>query len=218
MAARDEVLHEQVIRAHNDLQVIGDVSIRFAGVERLVYYPAGGTYRPENDAEHSYMLALSAVQLAATYHPELDTGLISQFCLVHDLPEVYAGDTPSYRLTDEEKAAKKEAEQKGVELLANELPDYLASLLLRYEAQEEPEARFVRFVDKLMPAIVHASAIEANRGPFLEYYNISSKEDLEENSRRRTVEVQEQFPEFKLLQILREMTSKTSTESFFPTH
>jgi 5'-deoxynucleotidase YfbR-like HD superfamily hydrolase len=217
-------IQEQAQQAHDNLMLIGGVSVKMAGIERLTCLPAINskytdealTERHENDAEHSYHLGLSAVELAATYYPELDTGLVAQFSLVHDMDEIIDDDMPSYDLTDEQRAEKAKSSQLAVTELLAMLPPYLADLLKRYEEQEEPEARFVRFVDKLMPAIVHFHAIAANQKVFLPFYDIESKEQLEETSRARTQVLRDMFPEFDFLHIVRELTSATSRNALFP--
>lgn len=98
----------KVQQAHDDLVRLGDLTVRFANVHRSTLYPDG---HYENDAEHSFHLALSATEIAASYHPELDVGLVSQFSIVHDLAEIYAGDVPSYKLNDDERAKKEIAEK-----------------------------------------------------------------------------------------------------------
>ena len=60
-----------------------------------------------------------------------------------------------------------------------ELPPYTAQLLERYEKQIEPEARFVRFVDKMLPAIINVLAGDADTS--LQDYNITSLEMLMAN-------------------------------------
>lgn len=205
-------LSELALEAHDSLIVLGNIAISFAAVERLTIYSSGNF---ENDSEHSYHLALSATELSATYFPELDTGLVSQFCLVHDLPEIYAGDVPSYNLTPEEIEEKEAIEKLAAERLLTELPSYIASLLERYEKQEEPEARFVRLVDKLMPAVIHAVASKENKEVFLGKYNIKSIEELELESLKRTKKLKEMFPEFDLLHIVRLFTSSTARHNLF---
>lgn len=124
-----------VQEAHDYLMSLAEVTVKFAGVDRVIIYPSG---RYENDTEHSFHLAISAVELAANYHPELDVGLVSQFSIVHDLPEVYAGDTPSFIMSREIELKKEKLEQKAIKRLLTELPPYTAQLLERYEAQIEP--------------------------------------------------------------------------------
>src|SRR5258708_12728587 len=52
--------------------------------------------RHENDAEHSFSLGLVAICLAPMIDAKLDLGLISQYALIHDLAEIYPGDTSFY--------------------------------------------------------------------------------------------------------------------------
>jgi 5'-deoxynucleotidase YfbR-like HD superfamily hydrolase len=57
------------------------------------------------------MLGLIACAFAAAHLPDLDVGLIAQYALVHDLVEVYAGDTPTLRpLSAAAKARKRQRE------------------------------------------------------------------------------------------------------------
>ncbi len=212
MSNSNEELNELAIEAHDRLIILGNIAVSFAQVERLTVYSKGNF---ENDSEHSFHLALSATELAASYYPELDTGLVSQFCLVHDLPEIYAGDVPSYDLSDEERRSKEKAEAIATERLLSELPPHIADLLSRYEKQEEPEARFVRLVDKLMPAVIHAIASKDNREIFLQKYGIKTIEELEERSVRRTNELIEMFPEFDLIHMIRILTSSTARRNLF---
>lgn len=198
--------------AHDRLLKIGEVSVNFAGIERVTYYPYG---RPENDVEHSFHLALSAVEMAAGFHPELDTGLVSQFSLVHDLPEVHVGDTPTFNITPEARIIKEATEKEATEKLIIELPPHIAQLLKRYEEQVEPEARFVRFIDKLLPSIIHAVATEANRTVFKDRYNLKSIEDVLVGRDERTAHLQKLFPEFQFIHIVRNLISKTAQERIF---
>jgi putative hydrolases of HD superfamily len=104
------------------------------------------------------MLGWVACAIAATWFPRLDVGLVAQFALVHDAPEVYAGDTPTLRITDASRAAKAAREAAAVDRLAREfarrLPWFPDTIRL-YEHQRLPEARFVRGVDKVLPKLVH---------------------------------------------------------------
>lgn len=199
--------------AHDQLLALGELTVAFAGVHRITHYPDG---HYENDTEHSFHLALSATEIAANYHPELDVGLVSQFSIVHDLPEVYAGDVPSFKLSDVDRKTKEAAEQRALERLLHELPPHTAQLLKRYEQQEEPEARFVRFIDKLLPAIIHAVATNANRDDFIERFNITTADDIIEANRQDQRKLQAMFPEFDFVLITRELLIQTSQERILP--
>lgn len=203
---------ERAQQAHDYLVKLGEVSLGMANVERQVVYAEG---RAENDAEHSYNLGLLAVELAASYYPELDAGLVAQFSSVHDLVEVYAGDTPSHNLTEAERREKEEREHKAKERLLLELPPNTADLLRRYEEQKEPEARFVRFIDKLLPSIIHGLVPEPNRAVLEREYGYTSAEDLLVNRDERTARLREMFPEFEFIHIVRDMLAETARQRMF---
>ena len=129
-------------------------ALAFGQVERAVYRPDQATL--ETDTDHTVMLGWVAPSLAASF-PGLDVGLVAQFALVHDAPEVYAGDTPTLLITPAEQAAKAAREAAAVERLATEfarLPWFPATVR-EYESQRAPEARFVRAVDKILPKLVN---------------------------------------------------------------
>jgi len=192
-------------RAHDYLLTLGHLTVRFAEVERAPRYPSG---RRETDVEHSFHLSLSAVELASDIHPELDIGLVAQFSLVHDLPEVYAGDVWTFDISPEDRAKKEANEHKATQRLLKELPPHTAQLLERYEKQKEPEARFVRFVDKLLPAVINTMAGDANT--FKEDYNLSSIEELLVSRERHGRGLLEMFPEFDTLHIIKDLLFDSS--------
>lgn len=53
-------------------------------------------------------------------------GIVAEFSLVHDLPEVYAGDIPTFNISAEARLTKEATEQVSAERLLRELPPYLA--------------------------------------------------------------------------------------------
>jgi putative hydrolase of HD superfamily len=197
-------------QAHDYLLELGKLTVRFAEIERQPRYPDGNR---ENDAEHSFHLTLSAVELAADYYPELDLGLVAQYSIVHDLPESYSGDVWTYGISDEDRDKKESAEKTATKRLLKELPPHTAQLLKRYEKQTEPEAKFVRFVDKLLPAVINIMAGDANT--FKEDFGFTNIKELEPGHIKRTAKYLEMFPEFEFIHMVRELVSKTSTEHIF---
>lgn len=114
---------------------------------------------PESDSDHTVMLAWLAPALAARCCPDLDVGLVCQFAVVHDAPEVLAGDTQTLRITPEERQAKEEREALAARQLdsgfgGTVLP-WFPDMIYRYESQADPEARFVKAMDKLVVKMVH---------------------------------------------------------------
>jgi putative hydrolase of HD superfamily len=129
----------------------------FGRVDRITFHPDGVT--PESDTDHTVMLGLLACALADRYFPDLSVGLIAQYALVHDLVEVYAGDTPTLRMPSADATAAKQQREHAAYLriqgeFAKTLP-WLPTLIGGYEARFQPEARFVKALDKLLPKITH---------------------------------------------------------------
>ncbi|MCA9309379.1 HD domain-containing protein, partial [Candidatus Saccharibacteria bacterium] len=141
----ESVAWQEASEVTKDVLYLGGFAVWYADVERATRYPS----RAESDVEHSYMLTLVALHLADSFYPHLDQAKIAQFCMIHDAPEAIVGDTPTFNISPEARVAKEAAESKAVTQLLAELPPYWARLLERYEEQVEPEARFVRLVDKV---------------------------------------------------------------------
>lgn len=198
--------------AHDYLFTLGDITVRLSNIERAPRFPDGDR---ETDVEHSFHLTLSAVELAANYFPHLDAGLIAQFSAVHDLPEIYAGDVWTFNISEDELAQKILSEKEASSRLMKELPPYTATLLSRYEEQVEPEARFVRFVDKLMPAIINVLSGEAST--FKQDYGINDIDALKKGVDERTARLQVMFPEFPFIHLVDSLVSKTSHDHVFNT-
>jgi len=132
-------------------------SLAFGRVNRITCHPDGTTF--ESDTDHTVMLGLVACSFAERFAPELDRGLIAQFALVHDLVEVYAGDTPTaFIMTDDDHASKEEREALAVlrirEEFDAELP-WIGETIEAYERLDTREARFVKVVDKSLPKMVN---------------------------------------------------------------
>jgi len=117
--------------------------------------------RPESDAEHSWHLCLFLVLLEKELG-DIDFLKLIKIALVHDLPEIYAGDTNPYRGDVQNKARKEKA---SADKLFSRLPDQLGkemrALFEEYAQQETPEAKIVKSADKLLPLIQNLCTNEA---------------------------------------------------------
>lgn len=121
----------------------------FQNVERGVTVP--GMSRKENDTEHSYNLAMAAWIIITKDNLPLDINRILRYALVHDLVELYAGD--SFALDSTRTATKADREAAAMKQLeAGELTHELADDIRAYEELADEEAKFVYALDKLMPA------------------------------------------------------------------
>lgn len=136
---------------------LAKTSLAFGRVERMTRHEDGK--RPETDTDHTVMLSIFACAMAARFEPLLRIGVVAQFCLVHDLVEVYAGDTvTSHVLSEQEKADKAERERIAFRLIEDEygktLP-WIPETIAEYDAQSTPEARYVKAMDKVLPKLTH---------------------------------------------------------------
>ncbi len=109
--------------------------------------------RAESDAEHSWHLAIFLILLEKEVEG-IDFLKVLKMALIHDLPEIYAGDTNPYR---GDTTNKEENEKNAAEKLFSELPDQLSdqfkSLFDEYIEQASIESQIVKSADKLMPLI-----------------------------------------------------------------
>ena len=112
--------------------------------------------RRENDAEHSWHLALTVMVLAEHAEPELDLRRTLEMVLVHDLVEIDAGDTIAYA-DNAAKAAQAERERAAATRLFGMLPKdqgtRLHGLFDEFEARRTREARFARALDRVQPIL-----------------------------------------------------------------
>jgi putative hydrolase of HD superfamily len=173
---------------------LASAALTFGKVERATLHPDG---TPESDATHTVMLAMIVADLAR--EEGLDPGLAVQFAFVHDLPETYAGDTNTARgLTADAASAKVAREAASLRRLAAELgPCWTISMAARYEAQREPEARLVRYVDKILPKLTHA----LNRGQALAAIDMTTAE-IEQKHEHQGASLRAQYPEFEATRAL----------------
>ena len=111
--------------------------------------------RRESDAEHSWHLAMYAM-LLSEYAPEpVDVSRVIRMVLVHDLIEIYAGDTFCYdKEGNRDKAAREAAaaDQLYALLPADQAGEYRA-LWEEFDRMDTPDSRFAAALDRVQPII-----------------------------------------------------------------
>jgi 5'-deoxynucleotidase YfbR-like HD superfamily hydrolase len=185
----------------DDVISLGRFSLLFGRVERATFHEDGR--RRETDTDHAVMLGIIACGLAERFYPELDTGLIAQFALVHDLVEAYAGDTPTLKISADERTAKEQREKDALRRIAYEFSAAFPTIphaISSYETGIAPEARFVKTVDKLVPKITHI----LNKGATLRAQGIKKREAQATYERQRE-ELREYAADFPVLLDLRDV-------------
>ncbi|MSW53268.1 MAG: HD domain-containing protein [Actinobacteria bacterium] len=112
--------------------------------------------RPENDAEHSWHLALMAIVLAEHAAEPVDRARVVELLVLHDLVEVYAGDVPLH--DDAAMVGQAEREVAAADRLYALLPAEQGARLRaaweEFEAHVTPEARFARAMDRFQPLLL----------------------------------------------------------------
>lgn len=111
--------------------------------------------RRENDAEHSWHIALM-VMLFKDYAPEgADICRAVQMCVVHDLVEIYAGDTFAYDPNANQD--KEEREKLAADKLFAQIPEHLAkdfrTLWEEFDGMETPTSKYAAAMDRLQPLL-----------------------------------------------------------------
>ncbi|MBQ9057988.1 MAG: HD domain-containing protein [Atopobiaceae bacterium] len=118
-----------------------------------------GKGRRENDAEHSWHLAVMAYLLAEYSNEPIDVAKAMLMCLVHDIVEIQAGDT--FAFDEEGKKSQAEREERAKQQLFSLLPDDQAQALMKlfdeFVANETAEAHFVHAMDNLQPLLLNDS-------------------------------------------------------------
>jgi len=113
--------------------------------------------RRENDAEHSWHLALSA-RVFAEYAPEgTDIDRVVEMLVLHDVVEIDAGDTFVYDAHEAGSQAEREraAADRIYALLPEDQAAHARALWDEFEARATPEARFAKAVDRLAPMLAN---------------------------------------------------------------
>lgn len=142
--------------------------------------------RNENDAEHSWHLALMTIVLAEHSDVPIDLLKVLKMVLIHDIVEIDAGDTFIYDTeknhtnTDEERTAA----NRIFGMLPKEQADELISIWEEFENGETHEAKFARSMDRFEPLLQNAS----NNGGTWAEFGVSydkvyeKKKDIKEGS------------------------------------
>ena len=113
--------------------------------------------RKENDAEHSWHLAVMALLLQEYANETVDVLRVISMVLVHDMVELDAGDTYAYDETGN--ATKREREVAAAERIFHILPEdqaaFFRGLWDEFEEAETPEAKFAHTLHNIQPMMLN---------------------------------------------------------------
>ena len=133
--------------------------------------------RNENDAEHSWHLAMMAIILSQHSNTAIDVLKVVKMVLIHDIVEIDAGDTFIYDTTknhvntDDERLAA----ERIFGLLPKQQAEDLIAIWEEFEAGETDEAKFAKSMDRLEPLLQNVS----NNGGTWKEYDVDYKKVYE---------------------------------------
>lgn len=109
--------------------------------------------RRENDAEHSWHIAVMALLFEEYASEPVDIGHAIKMCVVHDLIEIYAGDTFAYDVEGNKSKAEREAKaaDRLFALLPEEQGAYIRALWEEFDAMETADSKYAACLDRIQP-------------------------------------------------------------------
>lgn len=109
--------------------------------------------RRENDAEHSWHIAVMAMLFSEYASEPVNIGRVVQMCVVHDLVEIEADDTFAYDVQGN--IGKAGREKEAADKLFSKLPEdqghMIRSLWEEFDAMETADAKYAACMDRLQP-------------------------------------------------------------------
>lgn len=109
--------------------------------------------RRENDAEHSWHIAVMALLFSDYVKEKPDLGRVVKMLVVHDLVEIYAGDTFAFDV--EANKSKEENEIAAADKLFSQLPEKqgkeIRSLWEEFDEMKTPDSIYANCMDRVQP-------------------------------------------------------------------
>ena len=130
-----------------------------------------GGSRRENDAEHAWHMAIMALVLQEYANEPVDVLRVMKMVLMHDLVEIYAGDTYAYDETGKESQRERElaATDKIFGMLPEDQEQEFRAIWEEFEEKKSPEAKFARMLDNYQPLSLN----NANQGGDWRAHNVA---------------------------------------------
>ena len=124
--------------------------------------------RSENDAEHSWHLAMMTIVLAEHANIPVDVLKVLKMVLIHDIVEIDAGDIFLYdtKISHSNAIAERLAAERIFGMLPEDQAHELMSLWEEFEACVTEEAKFAKSMDRFEPLLQN---ISNNGGTWKEY-------------------------------------------------
>ena len=137
-------------RLHSQLQFLFEID-KIKNIARKTRNFSNDRF--ENDAEHSWHVAIMASILAEYANDTVDISRVVKMVLVHDVAEIDHGDVIVYRRTDEDSERERRAARRIFGMLPDDQRDEYFALWEEFEARETTDARFAAAIDRLEPVL-----------------------------------------------------------------
>lgn len=146
--------NQKLERLEKQIRFIVEID-KVKNIFRQTYLADAG--RKENDAEHSWHIALMAYLLQEYAEKPVDVSKVMLMVLIHDLVEIDAGDTYAYDGAGAEtKRAREEAAADRIfGLLPEDQGKYFRELWEEFEAYESPEGKYAHLLDNFQPLLLN---------------------------------------------------------------
>ena len=148
--AIEDFLESKNIRLDQQLRFTAEID-KMTSILRRTMLVDGS--RRENDAEHSWHIAVMALIFEEYAAEPVNVNRAVKMCVVHDLIEIYAGDTFAYDVAGN--ADKSEREAAAADKLFAQLPSEqgaeIRSLWEEFDAMQTPDAKYAACMDRLQP-------------------------------------------------------------------
>lgn len=163
-------------RLQQQLDFIMEID-KLKNVYRQSYVSDGS--RHEEDADHSWHLALMCLLLSEYANEDIDVLRTMSMVLIHDIIEIDAGDTYAY--DEVGNVTKRKREEKAADRIFNILPQdqakYLRELWEEFEEGKTNEARFAITLDKVQPLMLN----DATNGRAWQEHGVRLSQIMERN-------------------------------------
>ncbi|WP_231372800.1 HD domain-containing protein [Aureivirga sp. CE67] len=125
--------------------------------------------RCENDAEHSWHLAMMVIVLAEHSNEKIDILKVLKMVLIHDIVEIDSGDIFMFdtKKSHDNTAEELKAAERIFGLLPKEQAKDLIEIWLEFEKGKTNEAKFAKAMDRFEPILQNVSN---NGGTWKEYH------------------------------------------------
>lgn len=111
------------------------------------------TKNQENDVEHTWHLVMFLITFEKHLPKNINFLRMIKMALIHDLPEIYCGDTFAFKHKPTQKKEEMKSAKKLFKILPEEEEKEFTAIFEEYEECETKEAKIVKIFDKFQPTL-----------------------------------------------------------------